>query len=61
MTDMKLQDDTVGLNAAQAIEPPDPRRIPVRFTEMAPQRRQIANFALRDPYSALSGLPHLTP
>lgn len=31
MTDMKLQDDIVGLNAAREIEPPDPHRIPVRF------------------------------
>lgn len=31
MTDMKLQGDAVGLNAACEIEPPDPSRVPVRF------------------------------
>lgn len=31
MTDMTLQDDTAGLNAASETEPPDLRRIPVRF------------------------------
>lgn len=31
MTDTRLQNDTDGLNAAREIEPPDTRRIPVRF------------------------------